>query len=258
MPAQVRTPDPPEQAKVRYMPLAVLANSFNYFFATVAFASSVLVLYLRELGLSKAWIGTLISAFPFCGVIAVLVSPVVMRYGCKKTFLIFYGIRKGVFLCLLLTPLVICRLGTTAAWWFVSACILMFALCRAIGETGFYPWNREFVPSAVRGKYTAAIQVCGTLFGAGALALASWFIGREAWGLARYGYLMAIATAFGVAGVVTYTFVPGGAPRQGGLRPRMHLLRMLGAMRDGKFRLLLIVLGMSALAAAPMVFCRCT
>jgi MFS family permease len=54
--------------------------------------------------------------------------------------------------------------------------------------------------------------------------------------------------------VVTHGFVPGGTPREGSLRPKIHLLRMLGALRDGKFRLLLIVFGMSALAAAPMVF----
>ncbi len=175
-------PIPPtitEREKFRRLPWAFLHIATNTIFCQLTVFGSVFILFLTELGLDKAQIGLLLAFFPLAGIIAPLVAPLVARLGYKRVFVTLWGTRKLVIAGLLLTPLIAARYGPVGTLRFVTADMIAFALCRAIAETGMYPWMREFIPDRVRGRFAAAEILLTTLFGFLAVSFASYIIGRS-------------------------------------------------------------------------------
>jgi len=145
---------------------------FSNIFCKFTVFGSVFILFLNELGLDKTKIGFLLSLFPFCGVLALFVAPAIARKGFKRTFITFFGIRKGIIAFLLLTPWIVSKFGISVAFKWVACIIFIFAICRAIGETAIYPWHQEIIPDRIRGKFGSVINIITTVTGMASLGLA--------------------------------------------------------------------------------------
>jgi MFS-type transporter involved in bile tolerance (Atg22 family) len=247
-------PTPTYVQQIRALPWMFTSEALNAFFASITFGSSVFVLFLSELGLDKAAIGFLLSLFPFCGLVALPLARWIGRVGPKRVFLLFYGARKFVIISLLLTPWVLQRFGEQGAFFFVTGVIVIFALCRAIAETGFYPWYQESVPNAIRGKVGAVSNILSTIMIAAALGTASFILGHGT-GLERYSLLIALGAIVGIVSVLVRIPVPGGAPTVEA--DGAHLVEMRGTLRDARFvRYLAAItcsqLGMTITAFLPL------
>lgn len=245
------TVEPTNVEKLRRLPWSIASNAANTVFVQFTFFGSVFVLFLSELGLNKTQIGSLLSLLPFCSMIALFVAPAVARTGYKRVYLTFFGARKIVAALILLTPWVLSSYGSRATLFYVAGVLGLFALFRAIAETGVYPWVQEYVPNALRGKYTALNNIFTTLTGFVAVAVAGFVIGRSS-GLSGFMILFTLGILFGVISLVTASFIPGGAPVReagvGGTRYR----DMLKAFQDRDFVRYLSGTGLMTLATVPI------
>lgn len=251
MEARLPSPTLTDAEKLRRLPWAFAHIATNAIFCQLTVFGPVFILFLAELGLDKAQIGLLLAFFPLAGIVAPLVAPLGGRLGYKRVFIVLWATRKIVVAGLLLTPLIAARYGPAGTLRFVAADMAAFALCRAIAETGMYPWMREFIPDRVRGRFVAMDIFLATLFGFGAVAFAGYAIGRST-GLDGYMLLIAIGVIFGLLAVAAIAFVPGGAPRRdiGSVRPDLRATR--ATLRDRNFLRFLAGLGLMTLAVVPL------
>ena len=183
--------------KVRRLPWALANSACNIVFCSLGIFGSVFMLFLDEIGLDKGQIGFLLSLFPFSGVIALLVGPLIDRIGIKRTFLVFWTLRKLVVALLIATPWVYSRHGSSGAFYFVAVIVSLFAICRAVAETAWYPWVQEYVPNSIRGKFTAMSSVLSTGAGILSMSLASLVL-RSSEHVSRFVWLFSIAVTFGL------------------------------------------------------------
>ena len=247
---QAAPPEPTTVEKLHGLRWNVLGDSANTVFAQFTFFGSVFILFLSELGLSKSQIGFMLSLIPFAGLVAPFIAPKVARFGYKRTFITFWGVRKGITVLLLFVPWVLWQLGETTALLFVGFIVAGFALSRAIAETGRYPWAQEFVPSYLRGKFDAVSNVFGTISGLIAVATAGLVLNHNT-GLTGYMILIGAGLAFGVLGVWAYSRVPGGAPTA--VTDEKPPRAMREALADRNYRDYLIGVALMILAFTPML-----
>ena len=189
----------------------LVATLFNSSFTNLTIFGPVFIFFLNDLGLDTARIGVLLALIPFAGVVAPLVATSVSRFGLRRTFVLFWALRKVIFSLILVVPWIIGRWGTDAAFIWVAAIVLGFSLCRATAETGFYPWLQELIPNSIRGKFNAVNSIISTLATMGTSIAASLVIDHMV-GLDRYMLLFAFGLAFGFMGVISYAQLPGGEP----------------------------------------------
>lgn len=242
--------EPTTIEKLRGLRWNTLGDSANTVFVQFTFFGSVFVLFLSELGLSKSQIGFMLSLFPFAGLIAPFIAPAVARFGYKRTFVTFWGLRKGITAFLLLIPWVIRQFGETTTLIFVGLIIAGFALCRAIAETGKYPWSQEYVPNQVRGKYSAVANLFTTITGLVAVAAAGFVLDHTV-ELSGYMILIGVGLFFGLLGFWAYSFIPGGAPVAVSEAKQQRAIR--GAVADPNFRNYLIGIALMTIAGTPML-----
>jgi len=175
----------------------------------------------------------------------------VARFGFKRTYVTFWGARKVVTAFLLLTPLVLAKFGTNAASGYVGIIVATFAICRAIGETGSYPWIQEYIPASVRGKYSANENTAVTVSNLAAVGVAGYVVGRTT-GLTGFMILIAAGVIFGFITVYGLSRLPGGAPVRGPIVHRSLRQRLALPARDGDFRRYLVGAGLLTLAWGPI------
>ena len=236
--------------KLRALPWSILSNAANTIFSQFTFFGSTFVLFLSYLQMDKTQIGFLLSLIPFAGLVALFISGQVARFGFKRTYVTFFGVRKVITIGLLLTPLVAANFGQQGLLIFITIIMAGFALSRAIAETGFYPWVQEYIPNSVRGKYSATNSIYTTLVGLGAVAVAGFVLDRTT-GLTGYMGLISAGLLFGFLSVWASSRIPGGAavkaeetgsPWQG----------MLNAARDRNFMRYLFGAALITLGVVPM------
>ena len=244
-------PQPTTAEKIRKLPWALFAAGTNTVFAQFTVMGSVFILFLNSLGLSKTSIGLLLSFFPFFGLTALFTAPAVARFGYKRTYLTFWTARKFMTAGLLLTPWVLATFGTAAASVFVGALVAGFAICRAIGETGSYPWIQEYIPASVRGKYSASENTIGTLASLAAVAAAGYVIGHVP-GINGFMLLLAVGVVFGLLSVWGTSHLPGGAAIRGPVDARPLRERLAEPARNRDFRLYLFGAGLLTLVWTPL------
>ncbi|MCU0503650.1 MAG: hypothetical protein MUC51_18170 [Anaerolineae bacterium] len=237
--------------KIRRLPWAFGHIATNSVFCQLTVFGPVFILFLTQLGLDKAQIGLLLALFPLAGIVAPLVASPVARIGYKRTFVVLWGARKAITACLLFTPWISSQYGPDATLRFVALVLATFALCRAIAETGMYPWMREFVPDSVRGRFAAADNILGTLFGFLAVTLAGYVIARNS-NLDGYMLLIAIGVIFGLIAVAAATRIPGGAPLPPEAGRGVDRHAMAATLTDPAFRRFLAGLGLMTLAVVPL------
>ncbi|MEW5957054.1 MAG: MFS transporter [Chloroflexota bacterium] len=238
--------------KIRRMPWLVAGDFLNTGFYLLTFSGSVFILFLSELNLNASQIGFLLSLIPFAGLIAPFVAAWIARFGYKRTFVIFWSLRKFVFALMLLTPLVVAEFGYQRAFAWVSLIIFAFSLCRAVAETGGYPWRKEAIPPAIRGKFVAVNNMSTTIAGILVAAGASAVIDAGS-GLGRFMFLMTIGISLGLISIYAYTRVPGGAPLPDTDQDGDHLQEMRQALSDHNFFYFLFTLGLATLGGASVI-----
>jgi MFS family permease len=241
--------------KKRRLPFALAGESFNVVFAYLVFFGSVFPLFLDSLKLDKKQIGLLLSLMPFCALIAPIIGATLSRVGLKRCFLLFWVLRKLAAAMLIAVPWVLIEYGPQTTFIYVVASVGAFAVFRAVAETAYFPWNQEFVPATIRGKYSATQQIVAMLTGAATVTAASFALGDNP-EPKQFAVLVSIAVVMGLISASLFAFVPGGAPvrdigSRGATRHGMAL-----ALRDKRFMLYmggltLVIFGASA--AIPFV-----
>ena len=237
-PITSRGPDPMTQPltdaqKMRGLPWLFGHNATNAVFCTLTIFGSVFMLFLDELKLNPRQIGLIVSLMPFCGILAVFVGPWVARLGVKRTYLSLWAARKFTIALLLLTPLAVRWYGTESAVYFVGAIMLVFAVCRAIAETGWLSWNQEIIPNTVRGRVGAVNVILATVASLLAMAIGSLVLDWST-GLQPFLVLFAVGVTFGFISVAAGLRVPGGAPVRADDTPAESLEQMQRALRDNQ------------------------
>lgn len=110
----------PNTATRRTLSTLLTAEMLSMSFVLLTFGGPVFVLFLDELQLGTQQIGILLSLVPFCGIVAPFIAPLVGRFGHKRIYVTFWGIRKVAFALILFTPAIIQRYGTESAFWWVA------------------------------------------------------------------------------------------------------------------------------------------
>ena len=243
--------EPTTVDKLRGLPWSIASNAANTVFVQFTFFGSVFILFLSQLGLSKTQMGFVLSLMPYCGLIALFVAPAVARYGYKRTYILFFGLRAVVTAFLLLTPWVAAQFGAALTFWYVAGIVSLFAILRAIGVTGNFPWIQEYVPNNVRGKYTATNNVFTTLVGFMAVS-AGGFVLAHTQELTGFMLLIATGVVFGIVSVWLAGFIPGGAPIPPEEAAKQGHRDLSAAVRDGQFLRYLAGSGLIVLATTPL------
>lgn len=243
--------EPTTVEKLRGLRWSIALNSANTVFVQFTYFGSAFVLFLDRLGLSKADIGFILSLVPFSNLLAIWIAPIAARYGYKRTFVAFFGLRKVVTFFLLLTPWVVSQFGAGAAFAFVAGVVGLFAAFRTVEETAYYPWYQEFVPNTVRGKYTANSTIATALVGVVSVAVAGWVIEIYT-GLFGFMALITVGVLFGLLSTWCGIFIPGGAPIQQDETQPKPQRDLRGALRDPDFLRYLIGLALITLGTVPV------
>lgn len=210
---------------------------------------SVFPLFLADLGLDKARIGLALALIPYATVISPIMAPFVSKWGFRRTFLTVWTIRKFIIAAMLLAPAILATAGPDAAFAWITACIIGFALCRATGDTGLLPWTQELVPNDIRGKFLAFENLVGTLGQIAVVALAGFLIDRLS-GSTRYTLPMGIGVAGGLIGVMLFSFLPGGKLTRSQIDLRAHLEELKIALKDRSFMFFMDMLTLVTLGSA--------
>lgn len=237
--------------KLRRLPWNTAMNALNSVFAQLTFFGSAWVLFLNELHFTNTQIGFLLSLLPFTGLIALVIAPAVARFGYKRTFVTFFGLRKVVAAGLLLVPWLMTRVDSEALFLFVAIVTGGFALGRSISETGMYPWAQEFIPNTVRGRFAAINEIAGRVTAILAIAIASFVLGLSG-GLDRFMLLFALGIVTGLAAVWCATHIPGGAPKSKAEASSVSYRHLARVLRDRNFLVYMAGLGILTIGATPM------
>ena len=245
------TKEPTTVEKMRGLPWGIAFDTANSVYCQLTILGSLFVLYLSELGLNKTQIGALLSLFPFTALLALVIAPAVARWGYKRTFLTFYGGRKVINAFLLLVPWILLTFGHGAVVTYVIVVVAVFSVSRAIAMTAITPWQQEYIPNSVRGKYAATSSIFSSSANFLAITVAGYVIG-DASDLNRFTILMAAGLVFGAVAVWSISHVPGGAPLKKAVRKKAQRGDMLAALRDRSFLLYIFGIGLFALATGPL------
>jgi len=195
-----------EIREIKGMYWAIASESFNTIFCYLTVFGSVFLLFLNELNVPEQRIGLLLSFFPFFGIIAPFLSSYVEYAGSKRVFLSCWLTRKIIVTFLLLLPLIINKFGYNVGIIYLTVIIMVFAFLRAIAETAYYAWLKEFVPDHLRGKYTALGSIFPSIAGLMAIFFASYIIGKG-YGVQRYMLTIGTGCIAGFISVFLMSFV---------------------------------------------------
>ncbi len=235
--------------KMRGLPWSVAFNTSNQIFAYLTFFGPMIVLFLNLLGFSKTQIGTTLGILYATGIFSVFLAPMAARIGYKRTFRTFMATRAGVVIFLLFTPYVLSKYGEQAVVYYVMAIVGLFAFFRTATLTGWMPWSQEYVPDAVRGKFSAISNIFTNLSGFVTVLVAGWVVG-DGGDLNKFLYLFASSFVFAFATVWAAGKVPGGAPSK--VANTAHLGDILAALADKGFILFMLGNGLVTISTEPM------
>lgn len=238
--------------RTRKLPWLVGAETLNIIFVLLTFSGSVFILFLDNLGLNNNQIGFLLSLVPFCGIVAPFIAPTVTKFGYKRIFVTFWGIRDGIIALLLFTPAIVSRFGSEGAFAWVAFIIFLFALSRAIAETGGYLWKKEAVPDSIRGKYGAINSMSTTIAGILVVVGAGYVIDSQA-GLGRFMTLISIGVGVGLMSVFAFSRVPAESRHQEQISAAKYVQGMKQAVRNQNFIRFLLVLGLASIGGRAVI-----
>jgi MFS family permease len=244
--------EPTNVEKLRALPWGYGWSVANSIFAQYTFFGSIFILFLNELGLDEAQIGSLLSLLPFLGIVAVFVASTLARLGNKRVFIASMAARITVAAMLLATPAILAYFSQQVVLAFIVVVVAAFGLFRAIAFTAYYPWLQEQVPDPVRGKYTAVKNALASLSALLASLAAGYVLGTNP-DLGRFRILIVVGVVCGVVSLWISLHIPGGAPVRGGRREQSSSHETIAAARDPNFVRYLAGIGMVTLSTVPLV-----
>ena len=218
--------------KTRRLKFALMGDACNSAYLNLATAGSVLLLFMEKLSLNQTQMGVLLAAMGFGAMIAPITSQLGARFGFKRLFLQFTALRVILLAGMIAAPWISLRYGPATAFVYVAGVFVAFSLCRSTADSMGGPWSTEFIPSAIRGKFTASQMIVAMLCGAGSIFTIGYFLGADA-AVWRFQLFFAVAVVFGIMPVIFYSHVPGGAPQPG---TRVALGDILVPLRDKVYR----------------------
>jgi len=218
--------------KTRRLKFALMGDACNSIYINLATAGSVLLLFMEKIRLDKTQMGVMLAALGFGPMIAPITSQLGARLGFKRLALSFTVLRVFPLAGMIAAPWVAHRHGPTAAFSYVAGLLAAFSLCRSTSDSMGGPWSTEFIPPAIRGRYTAWQMIVTMLCGAGAIMAISLFLGTDA-PVRRFQQFFGLAVGFGLLPALFYMWVPGGAPQPG---VPVALGDMLMPLRDPVYR----------------------
>jgi len=196
--------------KIRRLPWFYTHCAANNFF-WIGMFGTVFTLFLDALGLDKKRIGLLQSIIPFMGILALFVAPWVKRVGYKRILFSFWTLRKFVAGLMILTPWIVAKFGSAAAFYWIGGILVAFATCRVIAESALMPWVKEIVPDNIRGTVGAVNTVLACLINMLSLLSSSYLLDRfSQQGLRAYFIIMSLAFCFGLISAFAALFIYGG------------------------------------------------
>ena len=244
--------EPTQYEKIRAIPWSLAYDLANTFFVQLTFFGSVFILFLDELGLSESQIGVLLSILPFLSLLSLFITPPVAKTGYKKTFLIAIAVRNLFTAGLLLVPLLLAnQIPAGRVVGYVAVITLAFAISRAVAMTAFFPWQQEYIPHQMRGRYAGYSSIIVSMAGLVAAAVAGFLINRPlgAW---RFPLLFGIGIAFGLLSIYFASHFPGGAPSKSKISLFRLDTKVFAPLRDSRFVRYLMTLGLTTLAIGPI------
>ncbi len=243
--------EPTTVEKLSKLPYAIGYDAANSVFAYLTFFGSVFVLYLAELGFSKTQIGFILSLLPFLVLVSLFSGPIVDRLGNKRTFLSFWFLRSVVTVGLLFVPWVLASYGEQAALIFVVAITTGFSMFKAVALTGLLPWQQEYIPEQIRGKYFAMSNIATSLSGLFAMGISGLVLDRSS-GLNGYTLLFGLGVLFAAIAIGFSMRVPGGESRRRSSREKRRFFDVLRPLSDRGFILFLSGGALITLATGPL------
>ena len=243
--------EPTNLEKIRGLPWVLAMSASLAVHARFLFFGSSFVLFLNQIGFNKTQIGGLLSLLPFLGLTALFAAPWVAQRGVKRVYLIFFGARNIFVFLLLFSPAVYLRWGTTGTFLYIAGLMSFYALFRAIGETGHYPWQQEYIPNTIRGKFTATSNIISNIARLIAVSFAAYVVGLST-DLGRFMLLFALGGIFGLGAVWAASRIPGGAANPQVKSKRPDFRGMAQSLRDRSFFAFLIGVGMLTLINLPI------
>ena len=242
---------PTQYEKLRAIPWSLSYDLANTFFVQLTFFGSVFILFLNDLGLNESQIGLLLAVMPFLGLLSLFITPPVAKLGYKRTFLTFMGLRSLFTGGLLLVPWLASRFDPPLLVRYVAFITVAFAIARAVAMTAFLPWQQEYIPHQMRGRYAGYSSIIISLAGLVAVGLAGFVLDRPlgAW---RYPILFGTGVCFGIISLFLAARLPGGAPLRSKV-PLFHLdKKVFSTLRDSRFFRYLLALGLVTLTIGPI------
>lgn len=242
---------PTQYEKIRAIPWSLAYDVANTFFVQLTFFGSVFILFLDELGLNESQIGLLLSIMPFLSLLSLFITPPVAKAGYKKTFLAGFVVRNIFTAGLLLVPMLANQFPTARVVGYVAFITIAFAINRAVAITAFFPWQQEYIPHQMRGRYAGYSSIVVSLAGLVAAAVAGFLINRPL-GTWRFSLLFGIGVVFGLLSVYFASHFPGGAPSVSKISLFRFDTKVLAPLRDSRFVRYLMALGLTTLAIGPI------
>lgn len=243
-----------------YLGWYYLQNTSNLAFFNCTLGGSLFVLYLGTMKMDVASIGLVVSLFPFLQLVALTSGGLVEQTGFRRAFFIFHGIRKIFVIALVAAPAVLAAWGPAAGFWFVVSCVTAFGILRALGETALYPWMKEFIPDACRGRVQGNAVILSALISVAGLFAISLLIQHST---ARnwepelpFQIAFVIFPLIALAGVFGTKHLPGGETPQSRKPARAFIKGQFQAAKDACFRRYVLaeglMFGVTALFAGIM------
>src|SRR5574339_634356 len=192
--------EPTQYEKIRAIPWSLGYDLANTFFGQLTFFGSVFILFLNDLGLNESEIGLLLAILPFLSLLSLFITPPVARLGYKRTFLIFLAVRNLFTAGLLFVPWLAGRFEASFLVRYVAFITIAFAIGRAVAMTAFLPWQQEYIPHQMRGRYAGYSSIIVSLAGLLAVAFAGFFLDQPL-GIWRYPILFGIGVVFGILSI---------------------------------------------------------
>ncbi|MEE3234491.1 MAG: MFS transporter [Candidatus Latescibacterota bacterium] len=200
-----------ERLKIRRLPWVILSGGLSSIYSTFALGT-VSILFYDAMGLSKSQIGLLNALIFLPGPLAIFIAPLASKWGFKRTFMVFYSARKILIMLLAASPWILEQYALAGVAIYTTSLMSLYGVLRVTAETAIYPWQHEYVPPRVRGKFTAITNMVSTLVGIGAVSAASHYLENGTTGLAAYQFLLIVGSIFGLLSVFAKWPVPGGHP----------------------------------------------
>jgi MFS family permease len=243
--------EPTQYEKLRAIPWSLGYDLANTFFGQFTFFGSVFVLFLNELGLNEAQIGLLLSILPFLSLLSLFITAPVAKLGYKRTFLLFIAIRNLFAVGLLLVPWLASRFDIHFIVRYVAFITIAFAIGRAVAMTAFLPWQQEFIPHQMRGRYSGYSSIIISLAGLIAVGVAGFLLDHlsSVW---RYPILFGLGVFFGILSIFIASRFPGGVPSNRRISLFKIDKKVFTPLRDSRFLRYVVVLGLVTLAIGPI------